>query len=213
MTSTVQSCPTPSTTCGNQGVQWAHYENDAYNYYYQGDPDYSNFNPESFKAAVQPDYTSTTSTIGGINNQNNDEPIYGSAQTFPLNYFALNHRGYIFAQLDGDYTFTFPEPDDIVLLWVGERAYSGWTRANADAINIVNGGQTVTHKVTFEAGKYYPIRIIFGQAQGPATFTASVTAPDGTVILSSSSGASPFLVQYSCDGVLAPPFAPFGAET
>lgn len=194
-------------------MQWAHYYNSAYNYYYQGDPYYSNFDPTVFKSAVQPDYESTTYTIGGIDNQNNDEPIYGSQQTFPLNYFALNHRGYIFAQLTGDYTFTFPQPDDIVMLWVGEKAYTGWTRDNADAINIVNEGQTVTFTATFEAGVYYPIRIVFGQAQGPASFSASVSAPDGTVILSSSSGPSPFLVQYSCDGVLAPQFEPFGAET
>lgn len=62
------------------------------------------------------------------------------------------------------------------------------------------------------AGNYYPIRIVFGQAQGAAAFQMTVTAPDGTTFLGPDSGASPYLVSFSCDSVTAPSFPPFGSE-
>ncbi len=62
-------------------------------------------------------------------------------------------------------------------------------------------------------GQYYPLRIIFAQAQGAATFGMNVTAPDGTAILDSNTQNSPYIVQNSCDGVTAPGYSPYGRET
>jgi hypothetical protein len=63
------------------------------------------------------------------------------------------------------------------------------------------------------AGQYYALRIMYANAQGDADFGYSITAPDGTVIVDASTGASIDIVQFSCDGTTAPPYAPFGSET
>lgn len=64
-----------------------------------------------------------------------------------------------------------------------------------------------------EQGQYYALRIVYANAQTNAAERMSITAPDGTVILGVDSVANPYVVQYSCDGVTAPPYPPFGQET
>lgn len=127
-------------------------------------------------------------------------------------YFVLNHRGYIYAQQTGTYTFSVGSVDDAVCAWVGALAYTGWVRAN-DNLDAAIFIPYPTYSVDLVAGQYYPIRIVFGQAQGAASFEMTVTAPDGTSFLGGSTGASPYLVQFSCDGVTAPAYASFGQET
>lgn len=129
------------------------------------------------------------------------------------NFFVLNHRGYIYAQQTGNYTFNVGDVDDSVYIWVGSLAYSGWTGANANLFVTIGETKTGSLTISLNEGQYYALRIVFAQAQGPATFTVEVTAPDGSVFLSDSSTASPYLVQYSCDGTTAPQYAPFGQET
>ncbi|KAH0038681.1 hypothetical protein KCU78_g1444, partial [Aureobasidium melanogenum] len=104
-------------------------------------------------------------------------------------------------------------PDDIALLWLGSNAYSGWTRANADATAVIFGNPSASATIDLVQGQYLPFRIVFGQAQGAISFYLSVAAPDGTVILNSNTPNSQFLVRFSCDGTLAPEFPPFGSET
>lgn len=133
------------------------------------------------------------------------------------NYFALNHRGYIYAALTGAYTFSFFGVDDAVWLWVGPTAYSGWTRANADltvTFQFENPYRPASGSrlIQLTHGQYYPLRIMFAQTYGEAVFQFTVTAPDGTEFLSSDSAGSDYLVQYSCDGTTAPQFPPFGSE-
>jgi hypothetical protein len=70
-----------------------------------------------------------------------------------------------------------------------------------------------SYSVVLTQGEYLPIRIIFGQAQNAAVFQISLTDPNGDVIMDSNSAGSPYLIQYSCDGILAPSFAgAFGSE-
>lgn len=142
-----------------------------------------------------------------------DLSIYGSSQTFRSAYFTLNHVGYIFAQVTGTYTFTLSNVDDIVFLWHGDKAISGWTRDNADVTAIYSVLPTSAGTVDLVQGQYLPFRIVFGNAQGAIKFTVQLAAPDGTVILDSNTQDSKFLVQYSCDGVAAPVFPPFGSES
>ena len=115
--------------------------------------------------------------------------------------------------MSGAYTFSLSVPDDISMMWVGPTAYSGWSRDNANMLNYYGSGATKTYQVDLVEGEYYALRIMFGQAQGGAVFAASITAPDGAVILDSDSSPSLYLVQYSCDGVFAPEYAVFGSET
>lgn len=209
-------CPTPSATCGNQGLRFAVYPNtnSAGSVNTNRDSTYSSFDPALFKKRT-PEYVNTTSRLGGINyplDQQTQITIYNSTRTFNSDYFTINHVGYIYAQVTGVYTFTISQSDDITMLWVGAFAYRGYTRANANAINPYGAGST-KYSVNFNAGTYYPIRIVFGQAQGAVIFSSTLTAPDGRVILNPNSAASPYLVQYSCDGTLAPPFDAFGSES
>ncbi|ETS86342.1 hypothetical protein PFICI_00170 [Pestalotiopsis fici W106-1] len=207
-TSTEIVCPTP-TSCDNQGLLWAEYHSDAGE---NRDPTFSSFIPEIYKSRT-PGVWGITSTIGGISVPGGTElSVYGSSRTFYSDFFALNHKGYLFAVLSGIYTFNASRVDDIFFLWLGPKAYSGWTRANADlVVPIYNPGSGST-SIDLVEGQYLPLRIMFGQGAYPAEFQISVTAPDGTVFLTSDTENSPYIVQYSCDGVTAPPFASWGSE-
>lgn len=155
-----------------------------------------------------------TSTIGGISSAGGIRiSVYGSSDTFYSDYFTLDHKGYLFAVVSGTYTFTISNVDDIALLWLGPAAYSGWTRSNANLVVPINTNPGVgSTTITLVEGQYLPIRIMFGQGQGYAKFQLSVTAPDGTAFLNSNTVNSPYIIQNSCDGVLAPAYPAWGSE-
>jgi GLEYA domain len=166
--------------------------------------------------------TGITTSIGGINVDCSatDITVYGGPTSFPCKFFSLDHRGYLFAPLTGTYTFTISGVDDIVFIWVGPFAQAAWTRSNANFVieygqSPSNSGGPGAGSFTMVAtqGDYVPLRIIFGQAQGPAVFQISLTDPNGNILLNSNTLGSPYLVQYSCDGILAPQFVgAFGNE-
>ena len=160
---------------------------------------------------MTPNVTGITTVAGLINQQyTGSQRIYGSEQEWPTQYFALNHRGYIFAKMTGTYTFD-AYGDDIVLIWIGPDAYKGWTRKNAFEESNYGGGESVK-KISLQQDEYYAFRVLYLNAQGIAIFNITVTAPDGTVFFGTSSAASPYLVQYSCDGVVGPKYPAFGQE-
>ncbi|KAK9783904.1 hypothetical protein SCAR479_00463 [Seiridium cardinale] len=198
----------PACRCGNQGLQWAEYPNR------QGDNSgtgkYDNFNPALYKNQI-PHSEGITSTAGGIDALGGQRiTVYGSSVQFDGDYFAVDHKGYIFAPTTGTYKFTMSQVDDTVFLWLGSNAQSGWTRANA-ALIVNLGSDTATVDVT--AGQYLPIRIMFAQGQGKASFKLSIEAPDGSILVDSNTQQSPYVVQFSCDRVLAPRFSDWGVET
>lgn len=153
---------------------------------------------------------------GGCASSSSTFNLYGYTERCSL--FTLNYRGYLYAGQTGTFTFTISSADDLALVWAGANAYSGWTRANAllDVTYTKLGnlpGGTISGTYAAIAGEYIPMRIVFAQGGGPFGFVATVTAPDGTVILDGGSSTNRFLVQYSCDGAMAaPPYAPFGQE-
>jgi hypothetical protein len=207
-TSTVVSCPKPSI-CGNQGIQFAYYANEPWN-----DNIVAGLDP-AYYWNYAPNYSGTTTKVGGIN-----EPagsyvdLYGTGETVPASYFVLNHRGYIFAQVDGDYTFTTSQVDDITYLYLGDDAIRGYGLANYDARAVCCSAPANSASATYtlKTGDYLPFRLVFGQQGGPVIFSFSVTAPDGTVILDADTQNSDFIVQYSCDGTTAPAFPAWGQE-
>jgi hypothetical protein len=176
---------------------WAEYTNSQGS---NNDATYSNFYPEVYKSQ-SPGVDGVTSTIGGISASGGVAiSVYGSSQTFYSDYFALDHKGYLFAVATGTYTFTVSGVDDAAFLWLGSEAYAGWTRSNADLIvayhqGVGPGSGSTTIDLT--EGEYLPIRIMFAQGQGNAVFQLSVAAPDGTVFLNSNTENSPYIVQYS----------------
>jgi len=201
--------PTPDTSCGNQGLQFAFNANPFYN----GDSTYSSFDPQYFKTSPPEDGTPGVTTSVGFVNQDPSDPIsiYGQP-AIDTDYLTINHRGYLFARQSGVYTFSTPNSDDITLFWIRSFAYAGYDRNNANIVQPY-GGNALTYSVSLSVGQYYPIRIMYGNGQEAASFAFTVTAPDGTIIISSdATTASPYLVQYSCDGTTAPQYPPFGAE-
>ncbi|KAF5665257.1 conidiospore surface protein [Fusarium circinatum] len=206
-------CPTPSA-CNNLGFDWAYYSNPAQN----TDSTYSSFVPQSFKQD-NPVYVGTTRQIGGLFQPGSGAqsgPIYGSPQDFPLDYFALNHHGYLYSCDAGTYKFDIPYANDAVYLWIGQNAYLGWNSGNANAKALYNQPDHIAGTAHFEidlpAGQYIPIRFVYGQAQYGGGFTFTVTAPNGQVLVGNDVTASPYIVRNSCDGILAPAYPPFGQE-
>ncbi|KAF3025091.1 hypothetical protein G7054_g13166 [Neopestalotiopsis clavispora] len=213
-TSTEIYCPspTPDLSCSNQGAQFAYYTSP---FGVNSDGVYSQFDPTYFKTKT-PTISGVAGSAGGISGScpytSSTFSFYGYTQN--CNNIALNYRGYLYAGQSGDFTFTISSADDIVIVWAGDAAYSGWTRSNAlldvTYTQLYSGIKTATYTAT--AGEYIPLRIIFSQGDGPFAFDIEVTAPDGTVILSADSTTSNYLVQYSCDGTTAPAYAAYGSE-
>jgi len=196
----------PPAQCGNQGLRWAQYKNA------QGDNNdatYSQFRPEVYKT-VNPGTSGTTSTVGGLDAKGDQQiTVYGGTQQFSGDYFALDHTGYLYASTAGKHTIAIDSVDDLAMLWVGATAIKGWARSNALVITSQKGESL---DIDIPAGHYMPIRIMFAQGQGAAKFNMKITGPDGQTIADSSSQSSPWILQYSCDGVSAPKFPEWGQE-
>jgi hypothetical protein len=212
-TASPPQCPTP-VACANLGFDWAYYNNPAQN----TDTTYSSFHPQSFKQA-NPLYVGTTRQIGGLYQPSDNSPsgpIYGSTTDLNLDYFALNHHGYLYTCDAGTYKFNIPYTNDALYLWLGAKAYRGWSEGNADAKALYNQPDHIAGSAHFEidlpAGVYIPIRFVYGQAQYGGGFIFTVTAPNGQVLVGNDVESSPYIVRYSCDGVDAPAYLPFGQE-
>ncbi|TPX17536.1 uncharacterized protein E0L32_003179 [Thyridium curvatum] len=197
-TTTAATCPTPSS-CNNLGFGWAYFNNPAVN----NDATYSSFDPASFKSD-NPIYVSTTNQLGGLFQSSSGGgngavgSIYGSSQQFPLSYFALNQRGYLFTCDAGTYTFSFPYADDAIYFWIGAKAYSGWTKGNADANAEYNPLTSTPGSTTFSVALpgqvYIPVRLVYGEANYSGGFKFSITSPSIPQIVIVGAGPSGLLL-------------------
>lgn len=70
----------------------------------------------------------------------------------------------------------------------------------------------MTYKINLQAGVWYPFRVLLVAAQGASALDIKVTAPDGTVLISSTSANTPYFVQYDCRRP-STKFQDFGKET
>ncbi|KAJ4136595.1 hypothetical protein NW768_004212 [Fusarium equiseti] len=205
------ACPTP-VSCDNLGFDWAYYSNPAQN----TDATYSSFVPQSFKQD-NPLYVGTTRQIGGLyeSGSSTTGPIYGSSN-MNLDYFALNHHAYLYACEAGTYKFDILYANDALYFWLGQYAYLGWSAGNANAKALYNQPDHIAGSASYEvdlpAGAYIPLRFVYGQAQYGGGFTFTLTSPSGQVLVGNDVPSSPYIVRYSCDGILAPAYPPFGQE-
>lgn len=201
----------PSTNCNNIGVQFAAFAENPQ--IVNTDGVYSQFDPTIYK--TQPaELTGTTTAVSyGVYTFSEEYvSIYGSTSLFGSFYLVIDHRGYLFAQATGTYTFSTQSVDDLFLLWIGPNALSGWTRPNANLEGNLSN-QQVTFTIDLVAGEYYPLRFMWVNGDGPGNFEFSITAPDGTIVLDADTVASPYIVQFSCDGTTAPAYPAWGSET
>lgn len=207
-TTIVAATATAQPSCGNAGMSWAYYQ------------DYSRYWDPPTEKTMTPGNTGVTynahiyTNYGG--HLDDDNRVYGTSEP-QVEAYAVQQRGYIFATETGTYTFTATNVDDNVYMWLGPQAYSGWTIENAQLHTtfdpVAYRGGSATHSQDLVAGNFYAFRIAFRNNGGPGGFDFSVATPSGVQVLSSNSGASISVVQYSCDGTSAPAYAPFGQET
>lgn len=154
--------PTPVTTCGNQGINFAAYTNK-----YSGGQatyGYPSFIPETYKK-VTPYFSDVTTYIAESNDQWGDWiNVYGYYPVDGSN-LVLDHTFYLFASQTGYYSLNIPYTDDIQFVWIGANAVSGWTRANADITQFWSSQiatqtpQTLAYYLT--VGQYLPSKFLY----------------------------------------------------
>ncbi|KAF3921194.1 hypothetical protein ABW21_db0203242 [Orbilia brochopaga] len=206
--------PVPATACGNVGLEVAAYTNT----FVVAGTGYSAFQPSAFKT-MSPAATTTARSVGFVWDAGNAggpaaRSPYGMAG-LPQTY-ALNHRGYFYAPRQATYTFAVQRGDDYAAFWLGAKAFSTWTRGNADGTGIYNDGTNPvsgSKAMSLAAGSYTPIRIVYGNGAGAATLIFSITDNLGNNYVNGTD-ISPYLVKSPCDpqqGLAF--FNPFGQES
>jgi hypothetical protein len=124
--------------------------------------------------------------------------------------FTYDHRGYFFAPISGNFTFTLRFVDDIALLWLGDLAYRNYSRTNATLESQTRSSNgTASYIMELGAGTYTPFRLMMGNVGGPTHGYFDVVAPGGTKIIDSqiTRAKNPYLVQFGCaDQPNATPF-------
>ncbi|KAK6539141.1 hypothetical protein TWF694_009385 [Orbilia ellipsospora] len=195
--------PTPDLSCGNAGLQVAVYDNPLVTGKYQ---------PVEYFGTQIPYGINETQVLGFSYPLNANKVPYG----FPTHtiysegaIFALNYRGYFYSNQTQNYTISASNTDDFLALWVGEKAASKWSKSNADIFLL---GPTLSSNISISigAGEYVPLRLVYGNLAGIASYSLSIVGDDGIPYVTTQT-TSLYLVQYSCDGV-AETYPPYGEE-
>jgi hypothetical protein len=155
-------------------------------------PPFAEYDPTVFKSE-KPEEEGLTNTLLITSNTN----LYGQAVN--INLASVIHQGFLLAPETGNYTFIFGQADDIVLVWLGENAFSGWTRANADIERTYippPGDETQTTR-HLEQGTYYPVRVAWGDKGGSTALSVKIVAPNGTELTGQDGG---YFRTEACDG-------------
>lgn len=178
------------------------------------DPKFSLFDPTIYKI-LSPNFTDTSTSPYFSCPDESRCTITNATTSLSVRptFLVINYRGYFIPSVTGSYTFSTKYADDLVLLWFGSSAYSGWTRSNvvidANYGNFPGDNQVHYYTIPLVAGFYYPIRIMYANSDGPGLFELDLTGPSGQPVPFTGTN----LVGFSCDGILAPACAPFGKET
>ncbi|KAG6068274.1 hypothetical protein E4U32_001350 [Claviceps aff. humidiphila group G2b] len=184
-------CKPKPPTCGQPGFEWAQWRGPR-TWRTVKSPPFAEYDPTSF-ASQKPEHDGRTNSLL-INDRRN---LYG--QALSTNQAAVIHQGFLLAPETGNYTFTFGQADDIALVWLGQNAFSGWTRANADIERTYippPGDETQTVRL-LEKGTYYPVRIAWGDKGGNVAMSVKITAPNGTELTGQDGG---YFRTEACDG-------------
>lgn len=96
-------------------------------------------------------------------------------------YFSVMWTGYMFAPAGGQYRATLSS-DDGSYLWMGDNAINNWTVATSIVNNGGAHGQgSVTgDDVLMVGGRWYPIRMVFGEIGGAAVFNFQIEVVGGS---------------------------------
>lgn len=88
--------------------------------------------------------------------------------------FSWMWLGYFKPTTSETYTFTFVNIDDHADLWLGLSAEKSYTTANRLASAAVGGG---SGSIALSANRYYPIRVMYGEAGGYERFILRFSTP------------------------------------
>ncbi|UQC76393.1 uncharacterized protein CLUP02_17906 [Colletotrichum lupini] len=139
------------------------------------------FNINTVLSGQNPDNTGRTTTIGLAQQcATMTRTVYGTTTSGQSQFMIVQHIGYFHPATSGTYTFSFSNVDDGVHLCLGNNAKTGFTNANVNKnvdYYVTNSAGTYTFTAT--AGQYYPIRLLFVNAQQCGSFTFSLTDPAG----------------------------------
>ncbi|KAF2150213.1 hypothetical protein K461DRAFT_281450 [Myriangium duriaei CBS 260.36] len=211
--------PTPAA-CNGASLQGANYAFYANNYMGgQSTYGYPSFSPEAYKT-INATKNGTTSYIAEDNDGANLQTIYGNANSDGTS-MVIDNTFYVFAgRGSGYYTFQIPYADDITMIWIGSKAYSGWSRANNDLLQFWSGqAQTIislSYYMTF--GTYMPVRVMWANGGGAGSLQLNIWAPDGSFLLqnlgtgSNSAIMSQDIVTRPCNSALGAAFPSWGKE-
>jgi hypothetical protein len=98
--------------------------------------------------------------------------------TIVHNAYSILYTGYFKADFTGSFTFNL-NTDDETYLWIGDTAITGYTTANR--LVYSSSGSNGSGSITLTNGTYYPIRILWGNATGPAYCNLSFTRNSQTI--------------------------------
>ena len=88
-----------------------------------------------------------------------------------------------------------------MLIWFGQFALSGFTRANANIVKLYPAGSTpVTVQLT--AGEYLPFRVQFANGGVPGNLGFRINNPSNAILLDGSGSVD--IVTGACDGSTPP---------
>ncbi|KAF5662349.1 FLO9-like protein [Fusarium circinatum] len=119
-------------------------------------------------------------------------------------FLSYEYATFVYSCEGGSFSFQINSADDIALAWFGDTACGDFEKDNNQTFASYEGGPgDVTFTTTLEPGQYFPIRLIYANAGGPASLNATVTGPNGTV-------ADSLFYPVPCDNSNA--FTPFGTE-
>ncbi|KJK89367.1 hypothetical protein H633G_06736 [Metarhizium anisopliae BRIP 53284] len=193
-------CMPKPPTCGQPGFDWAEWRGPL-SWNSVKSPPFTEYDPTVFKYQ-RPEHGGRTNTLLI------DNPGYLYGQAMDINLSSVIHQGFLLAPETGNYTFIFGQADDIVLVWLGENAFRGWTRANADIERTYippPGDETRTTR-HLEQGMYYPIRVAWGDKGGNTAMSVRIMAPNGTELTGQKGG---YFRTEACDGSYDK-FPPYG---
>lgn len=198
----------PDQDCNNVGVDYAIQRHLFSN---NDPPAFSSFDP-TFFARNRPVFIGTTDRIGiqALGPYFVPFSIYADTPPRQMEFTAVNHQGYLYAPVTGDYSISIPSSDDITFVWVGSDAFQGWNRANAD-VEQNYAGNGIEAIIPLTAGTFTPFRVLWANAQTDYNFNFEVRDPDGRIVVNRDGIGSEILVRFACDGS-TPAFPAWGDE-
>jgi hypothetical protein len=120
------------------------------------------------------------------------------------NYLSYEYAAFIYSCSGGSFDFQIDQADDIALAWFGDLACGDFQKENNETYASYEAGAgNITYSLQLQPEQYFPVRLIFANAGGPASLSLTVTGPNGTVVDS-------LFYPDTCDRSHA--FVPFGTE-